>query len=164
MVQGENSYSGVLAVQPPRAILSATVDSSGRLKLPKEFHIYLAAIGADKVFITTLDMQQVRVYPLEVWKQNEALFRNAGPNAAAAQRMSFLAKLYGDVAALDGSGRVLIPASLRELLKLEQQQVWLEEYNGRINVMNAQAREMRVKAVQEHMATDLDALDQMGLK
>ncbi len=43
-------------------------------------------------------------------------------------------KYFGGDAEIDAQGRVLMPAELREGLELEKQPVWLDCYNGRINV------------------------------
>src|SRR4029077_17535746 len=94
----------------PHSIAQASVDEKGRLKLPAEFVEYLESIKVTKVFITTFDLRQARIYPMSVWKVNEALFENSGENAAAAERLAFLAKVYGGDAGIDKSGRVLLPA------------------------------------------------------
>ena len=99
--------------EPPHSIEQASVDEKGRLKLPAKVVEYLSAIGVSQVFITTVDFRQVRIYPLNVWKSNEILFKSAGENSAAAERLARLAKHFGGDASIDNSGRVLLPAALR---------------------------------------------------
>ena len=65
-------------MEPPHSIAQARVDEKGRLKLPSEFLEYLKKLGVDKVFITTLDRELARIYPISVWKANENFFANAG--------------------------------------------------------------------------------------
>src|ERR1700728_1271692 len=84
-----------LIPEPPHSIAQASVDDKGRLKLPSEFAAYLKAVDGLKVFITTVDFQQVRIYPLPVWKRNENLFDNAAENADAAERLAWIAKAFG---------------------------------------------------------------------
>ena len=62
------------AVDPPRGFFPARVDEKGRLKLPAAFQQYLNDIGEKRVFITTLDVATVRIYPNSLWKQNENFF------------------------------------------------------------------------------------------
>ena len=150
--------------EPPHSILQASIDDKGRLKLPSELLEYLETIGATRVFITTLDLRQARIYPLDVWKRNQNLFDNAGENAAAAERMALLAKAYGGDAEIDKSGRVLLPAVLREELGLERQPVWLDVYNGRINLVTKRAHEERLQLAKASMAEDLKTLEKMGFK
>ena len=72
------SGGGLPVVEPPHSIAQARVDEKGRLKLPSEFLEYLKKLGVDKVFITTLDRQLARIYPISVWKANENLFAERG--------------------------------------------------------------------------------------
>ncbi len=150
--------------EPPHSIAQASVDEKGRLKLPAEFVAYLEALEVTKVFITTFDQRQARIYPLAVWKVNEELFQNAGENAAAAERLAFLAKVYGGDAEIDKSGRVLLPAKLRETLGLEKQPVWLDVYQGRINVVTKKIFDERMQLAQASQPEDLKTLEKIGLK
>ena len=155
----------VVAEPPhPHSIAQASVDDKGRLKLPSEFLEYLEAIGVTRVFITTFDLRLGRIYPLPVWKRNEELFYNAGDHAAAAERLAFLAKVYGGDAEIDKAGRVLLPAKLREALALEKQPVWLDVYNGRINLVTKKIYEERMQLALASMGEDLKTLERMGLK
>ena len=152
------------SAQPPLAVLQASVDDKGRLKLPSEFLAHMEAIGVTRVFITTLDRRMARLYPLPVWKVNEELFRSAGANAKAAERIAFRARVYGGESDIDKSGRVLMPAKLREELNLEKQPVWLEAHNDGVNVMNKTVFETRLQESDANGAADLDALLAAGLK
>ena len=154
----------LVTAEPPHSIAQASVDEKGRLKLPAEFVEYLESIKVTKVFITTFDLRQARIYPMSVWKVNEALFENSGENAAAAERLAFLAKVYGGDAEIDKSGRVLLPAKLREELDLEKQPVWLDVYHGRINVVSKKIYGERMQVAQANKAEDLKTLEKMGLK
>lgn len=150
--------------EPPHSIVQASIDDKGRLKLPAEVLEYLEAIGVTRVFITSVDLRQARIYPLQVWKRNENLFDNAGDNAGAAERMALLAKAYGGDAEIDKSGRVLLPGALREELGLEKQPVWLDVYNGRINIVTRKIHEERLQLAKASMAEDLKTLEKMGFK
>jgi len=148
--------------EPPHSIAQASVDEKGRLKLPAEFLEYLEALKVTKVFITTFDQRQARIYPIAVWKVNEALFENSAE--AAAERLALLAKAYGGDAEIDKSGRVLLPAKLREILDLEKQPVWLDVYHGRINVVSKKIHDERMQLAQASMSEDLKTLEKLGLK
>jgi len=156
--------NNLVTAEPPHSIAQASVDEKGRLKLPSEFLEYLQALKVTKVFITTFDQRQVRIYPLAVWKVNEALFQNSGENAAAAERLAFLAKVFGGDAEIDKSGRVLLPAKLRESMGLEKQPVWLDEYHGRINFVTRKVYDERMQLAQANQSEDLKTLEKMGLK
>jgi len=157
-------YNNLVMAEPPHSIAQASVDEKGRLKLPAEFLEYLEALKVTKVFITTLDQRQARIYPIAVWKVNEALFENSADNAGAAERLALLAKAFGGDAEIDKSGRVLLPAKLREALDLEKQPVWLDVYHGRINVVSKKVHDERMQLAQASMSEDLKALEKLGLK
>jgi MraZ protein len=158
----ETQNNGMMQAEPPHSIAQASVDEKGRLKLPAEFLEYLEALKVTRVFITTFDQRQARIYPIAVWKVNEALFENSAE--AAAERLALLAKAYGGDAEIDKSGRVLLPAKLREILDLEKQPVWLDVYHGRINVVNKKIHDERMQLAQASMSEDLKTLEKLGLK
>ena len=128
-------------MEPPHSIAQARVDDKGRLKLPAEFLEYLRKLGVDKVFITTLDRQLARIYPISVWKANENLFADAGDLAETAEDVAYIAKVFGGDSEIDAQGRVLMPAALRRVIELESQPVFLDCYNGRINVASKSVHE-----------------------
>ena len=158
----DSQQNGMVTAEPPHSIAQASIDEKGRLKLPAEFLEYLEALKVTKVFITTFDQRLARIYPIAVWKVNEALFENSADPAA--ERLALLAKAYGGDAEIDKSGRVLLPAKLREILDLEKQPVWLDVYHGRINVVSRKIHEERMQLAQANMSEDLKALEKLGLK
>ena len=157
-VQSDN----LVTAEHPHSIAQASVDEKGRLKLPAEFLEYLEALKVTRVFITTFDLRLARIYPMRVWEVNEALFENSSDPAA--ERLALLAKAYGGNAEIDKSGRVLLPAKLREALDLEKQPVWLDVYHGRINVVTKQVHEERMQLAKANMSEDLKTLEKLGLK
>src|SRR6266436_4713950 len=108
----ENSGLKAPELEPPHSIAQARVDDKGRLKLPAEFLAYLRALRIDKVFITTVDLQIARIYPVSVWNANENYFANAGEQAELAGDVAYLAKYYGGDSEIDSQGRVLVPSEL----------------------------------------------------
>jgi MraZ protein len=158
----DSQQNGVMMAEPPHSIAQASVDEKGRLKLPAEFLEYLEALKVTKVFITTFDQRQARIYPIAVWKVNEGLFENSADPAA--ERLALLAKAFGGDAEIDKSGRVLLPAKLREILDLEKQPVWLDVYHGRINVVSKKIHDERMQLALASMSEDLKTLEKLGLK
>jgi MraZ protein len=160
----EADEKNLLIPEPPHSIAQASVDDKGRLKLPAEFVAYLKAVDGVKVFITTVDFRQVRIYPLPVWKRNADLFDNAAENAAAAERLERIAKAFGGDAEVDGSGRVLLPAALREEMGLEKQAVMVDVHKGRLNVMSKKVHDELLQVSRASLAEDLAALVKIGFK
>ena len=151
-------------MEPPHSITQARVDDKGRLKLPSEFLEYLRQLQVDKVFITTMDLQLARIYPISVWKSNENLFANAGDLAEPAEDVAYIAKYFGGDSEIDAQGRVLVPAELRRRLSLEAQPVWLDCYNGRINVAGKAVHEARLNRALVNLPDKVKTLEKKGLK
>lgn len=150
--------------EPPLGIFQARCDDKGRLKLPANFSEYLKKLGVEKVFITTVDMKLARIYPRTVWESNQNLFENAGEDAEIAQDVAFIANLYGADSEIDGQGRVLMPAELRRALDIEAQPVWLDYYNGRINVFGKRIYEERMQRAVVNLGDKVKTLEKRGLK
>jgi len=151
-------------VEPPHSIAQARVDDKGRLKLPAEFLEYLKKLSVDKVFITTVDRELARIYPISVWKANENLFANAGDLAELAEDVAYVAKVFGGDSEIDAQGRVLMPAALRRELALESQTVYLDCYNGRINVAGKTVHEERINRAFANLGEKVKTLEKKGLK
>ena len=151
-------------MEPPHSIVQARVDDKGRLKLPSEFLEYLKKLGVDKVFITTLDRQLARIYPISVWKANENLFADAGDLAETAEDVAYIAKVYGGDSEIDAQGRVLMPAALRRVIEIESQPVYLDCYNGRINVASKSVHEERLNRANANLSEKVKILEKKGLK
>lgn len=91
----------------------ARVDEKGRLKVPAQFKEVLDENYENKFFITSIDGQYVRVYPLEEWSKLEEKVKGSTFNKTR-RKFMFKANYYGGMAEMDGQGRVLIPQVLRE--------------------------------------------------
>jgi MraZ protein len=92
----------------------ASVDEKGRLKIPTAFKAVLDEKYGQEFFVTSLDGQSVRVYPLPVWiKIEEKLAPLPSMNKAKKQFLD-RANYWGQTAHADAQGRVLIPSLLRE--------------------------------------------------
>jgi MraZ protein len=92
----------------------ASVDDKGRLKIPTAFKALLDEKYGPDFFVTSLDGQSVRVYPLPVWiKIEEKLATLPSMNKAKKQFLD-RTNYWGQSARADAQGRILIPALLRE--------------------------------------------------
>jgi MraZ protein len=91
----------------------AKVDDKGRLKVPAEFRKIIEQKFGLECFITSEDGQRALIYPLPVWFDYQA--RLAKVPSASQPKKKILERLnyFGSTTAMDGQGRVLIPAVLR---------------------------------------------------
>jgi MraZ protein len=150
--------------EAPRGIFSARVDEKGRLKLPAAFKEYISGFGVKKVFVTSLDCRIARLYPIAVWRSNEKFFDEFTDDPEAAEDVAFIANDLGADCEMDDQGRVLIPQELRRQLGIENQPVWLESYQGLVNIYSKEIYEERKRRATERLAEKLSALKKKGLK
>ncbi|MGA2098020.1 MAG: division/cell wall cluster transcriptional repressor MraZ [Candidatus Acidiferrum sp.] len=91
----------------------AKVDEKGRLKIPSVFLDELKEYG-HQFYITSPTGETARIYPMKVWSEIEDKLAQL-PSANVAKRKFLMrTSYYGQVAELDGQGRLLLPAVLRE--------------------------------------------------
>jgi MraZ protein len=158
-------------VQTPLGIYPARVDERGRLKLPTDFQEFLKEVflvegSEQRLFITSLDLLTIRIYPVSVWKFNENLLEQDTEDPQTAADLAFLAKDMGGASEIDSQGRVLLPSPLRDLLKLngEPVPVYLECYKGRISVLTEEGYQAQRTRARENAAEKAARMEKRGLR
>lgn len=113
--------------------------------------------GAD-VFVTSLSGDCVRIYPMSVWLEIEN--RLSAMPANHPSRLKFLDRVnfYGQATELDGQGRVVIPAHLRERASI----VGDVRVFGRINYLEVWNEERFLSKLERETWTDEDGLRLSG--
>ena len=101
-----------------RGSAPARLDEKGRLKVPNLFRQQIEEAFGRDLFVTSLHGRDFLLYPMPVWRALEE--RLAELPAIHRARNKFLERVnyYGQDAALDAQGRVLIPQILRDSAKL----------------------------------------------
>lgn len=151
-------------IEAPRGFFPARVDEKGRLKLPSAIAEYVAALGDQKVFVTTLDGSTARIYPISAWRRNESLLEEDGEDTDLKEDIAFVAYHFGADSDVDAQGRVLIPTELRRALRLEGGQVHLRCFKQRIDVIGDDVyNEQLAKAMSDLRAKAQD-LSRKGLR
>ncbi len=92
---------------------TATVDEKGRLKIPVAFLAELREHGS-QFFVTSERGDVAWIYPLKVWGEIEDSLARIPSHNRAKQKFLNRTNYFGQVVELDGQGRLLIPANLRE--------------------------------------------------
>lgn len=120
-----------------RGSAPARIDDKGRLKVPTLFRGVIQDQQGPDVFVTSVTGDSVRIYPLPVWLETERKLLAMPSNHPS--RLKFLDRVnyFGQTAELDGQGRVVIPAHLREqaaivgdvrvIGRIDHIEVWNEE-------------------------------------
>ena len=153
--------------EPPLRIYEGRVDEKGRLKLPVDIQQFLNSsneANGGALFITSLDAETARIYPILVWKRNQELLEQETDSPDAAEDLAFIARDLGGTCEIDGQGRVLVPARLRELLKMESEQVYMDCYKSRVNVLTREVYERRQERARQNLGDKLRRLEQKGFR
>ena len=92
----------------------ARIDDKGRLKVPNGFRTSIESQWGLELFVTSVTGEFVRLYPMAVWLEIER--RLAAVPSTHPSKLRFLDRVsfFGQVAAMDRQGRIVIPQMLRE--------------------------------------------------
>lgn len=92
----------------------AKIDDKGRLKVPNGFRALVHEAYGRDLFVTSLNGDSVRIYPMPVWQAVEQKLATMPSSHPA--RLKFLDRVnfFGQTAEIDVQGRVLIHARLRD--------------------------------------------------
>jgi MraZ protein len=140
----------------------ATIDEKGRLKIPS---IYRSEIeethGSADFYVTSLKGDSVLIYPLSVWQEIEE--RLAKLPALNPTKKKFLDRTnyYGQLTSIDKSGRILIPALLRDSARMTGEVVVLGQLNY-LDVWNHETFLAKLKE-QEFTEEDHQVLGDLGI-
>ena len=91
----------------------AKVDEKGRLKIPAVYLDELKEQG-NEFYITSKKGEFAQIYPMKVWREVEEKLAKLPSSHKSKQKFLFQTSYYGQAVEIDGQGRVLIPAVLRE--------------------------------------------------
>lgn len=131
-----------------RGSSTARVDEKGRLKIPTAFRRLIEEKYGRDCFVTSLTGDNVRVYPMPVWEEIEKKMLAQPSMHPIISRLKNLVNYFGQSAAMDEQGRVLIPPQLRERSGMNGEvsvignQTWLEIWNREKFEANVVSRPM----------------------
>jgi MraZ protein len=94
----------------------AKIDDKGRLKIPSQFRDLIEPRHGTIFFITSLDGETARVYPLPEWEAIERRIAAMPSTDPTRERFLHLVNYYGQSVEMDAQGRVLLPARLRSTI------------------------------------------------
>src|SRR5712691_9509000 len=97
----------------------ATVDDKGRLKVPVDFRKVIEEQYGRDCFITSQDGERALIYPLSVWNDFTARLARVPSTSLAKQKLLERVNYYGQASAMDGQGRLLVPAVLRDVAAIK---------------------------------------------
>lgn len=139
----------------------ARIDDKGRLKVPNAFRSLLESKYGRELFLTSLTGEYVRIYPMPVWLEIEQKL-DAMPSTHPS-RLRFLDRVnyFGQIAELDGQGRIVIPMQLREAATMTGD----VDVIGQVRYLDVWNHERFMTKLQREPYTDDDAraLSEFGI-
>ena len=139
----------------------ATIDEKGRLKIPTVFRTEIEDSWGSDFYVTSLTGDSVRVYPLPVWQEIEERLAKLPSFNSTKKKFLDRANYYGQLTAMDKSGRILIPTLLRDSARMTGEVAVL----GYLNYLDIWNHERFLKKLSEESFTEDDngALTQLGV-
>jgi transcriptional regulator MraZ len=140
-----------------RAILrgnyAARIDDKGRLKIPNAFKVVIQEQHGTELFVTSLTGESVTVYPMPVWLAIEEKLAKMPSTHPARLKYFDRVNYFGQVAEIDGQGRVVIHSRLREAAGMSGE----VDVFGQYDVLGVWNHERFVAKLQQEPYTDADA-------
>lgn len=131
---------------------NASIDDKGRIKLSTALQKFIQGQSDNRLYVTTLEDGVLAIYPAEVWQHNVAVMQETFEDPTAAETMTFLLHAMGGATEMDGQGRILIPAKLRDALDLTSEPLKANCFKGRIDVMRDSVFDRKVGEAMERRA------------
>ena len=137
------------------------VDEKGRLKVPAEFKRLIDEKYGTQFYITSLDGKVAQVYPFEEWQRIEEKLAKLSNFNPTKKKFLNRTNYYGQLVEIDGQGRVLIPALLRDSAEIKGEVAVV----GNLTYLEVQSIEAYKKDIEEKPFTQDDekTLDELGI-
>jgi MraZ protein len=137
------------------------VDEKGRLKVPAEFKRLIDEKYGTQFYITSLDGKVAQVYPFEEWQRIEEKLAKLSNFNPAKKKFLNRTNYYGQLVEIDGQGRLLVPAILRESAAIKGEVAVV----GNLTYLEVQTIEAYRKDIEENpfTAEDEKTLDELGI-
>jgi MraZ protein len=137
------------------------VDEKGRLKVPAEFKRLIDEKYGTQFYITSVDGKVAQVYPFEEWQRIEEKLARLSNFNPAKKKFLNRTNYYGQVVEIDGQGRLLLPALLRETAGIKGEVAVV----GNLTYLEVQTIEQYRKDIEDNPFTGEDekTLDELGI-
>ena len=140
-----------------RGSYSARMDDRSRVKVPAEFRRHIEQTWGNDLFVTSLTGRDVLIYPLPVWEEFEARLMKLPLMHPARMRIQKTVNYYGKTQQMDGQGRVLIHAPLKDKAGIGDE-VMVLGYGNHLCLQDAPRVEEEASRVEDADLETLSAL------
>ena len=137
-------------------------DEKGRLKVPADFKRELEErYGSVRFYVTSRNGQTAEIHPMEEWEKIEQTLSKVPTSNIHRKKFLETTNYYGQVVEMDGQGRVLLPALLRDKANLKGELAVI----GMLNYLEVRNMEAYSRQIEENPFTDEDAnaLSELGI-
>jgi MraZ protein len=97
-----------------RGTHTTRLDEKGRLKVPADFKRQIDENYGVQFYITSRTGTVAEVYPMQEWEEIERKLAATPDSHPVKKKFLKVTNYYGHVVEMDGQGRLLLPAELRE--------------------------------------------------
>jgi len=102
-----------------RGTHTTRLDEKGRLKVPADFKRQIDENYGVQFYITSRTGTVAEVYPMQEWEEIERKLAAAPDSHPVKKKFLKVTNFYGQVVEMDGQGRLLLPATLRDTANLK---------------------------------------------
>jgi MraZ protein len=142
-----------------RGNYTTRIDEKGRIKIPAAFRDIILQKYGSEFFVTSLDGDHVRLYPLPEWEKIEQRLAQLPEMDPVKEKFLRVTNFYGRQAAMDGQGRILIHPPLRAKAELNGE-VAVLGYISYLQVWNLEKFEAQLGAFTKE---DAAAIAKLGI-
>ena len=145
-----------------RGNIPTRIDEKGRLKVPADHKkVVDSKYSGTTFYVTSRDGQNAEIYPMEEWEAIEQKLASLPISNPRVKRFLDVTNYYGQVVEMDGQGRVLLPALLREKANLKGELAVV----GMLRYLMVRNMEAYSKHIEENPLTneDAEALSSLGI-
>jgi MraZ protein len=141
-----------------RGLQTGRVDEKGRLKFSALVKQQIESqYEESRLFITSLDGEQVKIFPIKEWEAVEARLSQKSTegkevvDGEVKDKILFHANRYGAEESLDNQGRILVPAVLRETagMRGEVKMTWQSNH-----ILVLSAKKFEETAVEKRLTSE----------
>jgi MraZ protein len=137
-------------------------DEKGRLKIPADFKREIEErYGSPRFYITSRNGKTAEIHPMEEWEKLEQKLSSVPTSNPNRKKFLEITNYYGQVVEMDGQGRLLLPALLREKANVKGEVAVV----GMLSYLEVRSMEAYSKQIEENPLTDddLNALSELGI-
>lgn len=101
-----------------RGSYTVRIDDKGRVKIPSAYRRFLDENYGPEFYVTSLNGDAARLYPMQEWLAIEQKLQDAGTMDLAVRKFLDRTNYFGQLAEIDSQGRILIHPLLRSVAEL----------------------------------------------